>query len=137
MKAFLTGSRKYGTPKPESDVDLVVFLTPDDLESLAELADAEGSQMVSCYGAENLSIRFGRLNLICVTSEPDYEVWREGTETLHAAKPVSREIAKAMFLGLEARARINRAKKDAAAAMALAADMAIPQPWGEPTELEF
>lgn len=95
MLSFLTGSRAYGTPRPDSDIDLVVYVTSEDLSKLIELSDK-----VSEFGApggvhyeDGCCLRFGPLNLICVTSEQHFNTWKKGTEELVAKKPVTREVA--------------------------------------------
>lgn len=60
MKAFLTGSRAYGTEKPDSDIDLVVFM---DGQTKQGLLEAQGGRY---------PIRFGDLNIIAVTTENEY-----------------------------------------------------------------
>jgi predicted nucleotidyltransferase len=82
MKALLTGSRVYGTPTEESDIDMVVLVTDEELVRLAMLAD-EGDK----------GLKFGRLNLITVTTEKAFAVWEEGTKWLESKKPVTREQA--------------------------------------------
>ena len=94
-RAFVTGSHKYGTPREDSDFDLVVFLGGDDLDRMRETfePDAPG------YGYV-LVLRFGVLNLICFCDERKYEAWREGTEKLEKIKPVDRSTAVALIGGL-------------------------------------
>lgn len=82
--AFVTGSRVYGTPREDSDVDLCVVISSEDLAVLTELADGDG--------ASSASIRFGKLNLIALTPA-NYEAWLESTETLKLRKPVTRDEA--------------------------------------------
>lgn len=86
MNAFLTGSRVYGTPRPDSDIDLVILvdgLTGDALELLKE---GDGA------------IRFGRLNLIACYDKQDFLNWKKGTDQLREIArlegPVTREQAR-------------------------------------------
>jgi hypothetical protein len=72
MNAFICGSRAYGTPRPDSDVDLVVLVSAADMLKLAELSECANPNIT----------RFGRLNLIPVTSEIEFAAWRLGTEEL-------------------------------------------------------
>lgn len=101
MKAFLTGSRVYGTPRPDSDIDFVVLVGKDELltltalaDNLAEKAESEGS-LGSTRGKEDPgeSLRFGKLNLICHTSQVVFEAWRDATAALKDVRPVTREAA--------------------------------------------
>lgn len=41
MKAFITGSQAYGEPNEDSDIDLVVFVTPNELTRLRSFADSD------------------------------------------------------------------------------------------------
>lgn len=92
MTAFLTGSRAYGTPRPDSDVDLCVLLSHDELEALALQAPQSNGEPAS--GDENdASLRFGRLNIIAMTDPSRFEAWKEATAELVARKPVTRDEA--------------------------------------------
>lgn len=44
-------------------------------------------------GITTASIRFGKLNLICVVDPGLYQAWKEGTEKLKEQKPVKRSRA--------------------------------------------
>jgi hypothetical protein len=87
MKAFITGSRAYGTPTAISDIDLVVFLDKEEKELLEAL----------CFSGTK-AVRFGKLNLIIVTNKGQYWAWRKMTEEMaeEAAMgfPVGKEEAK-------------------------------------------
>lgn len=103
LQGFLTGSRVYGTPREDSDIDIVVFVSQNDLELLAEIAlpkvDDPYEGMATAY------LRFDKLNLLCVSEESDYEVWRQGTLDLIARKPVTRAEAVEHFEMLAAKKR--------------------------------
>ena len=98
-RAILTGSRVYGTPKEDSDIDLVVHISEAEILQLSQLADEMSSEMYLSTGS--VSLRFGRLNLLCVAQREDYLRWEKGTEVLIAQKPVTRETAVKTFLGLK------------------------------------
>jgi hypothetical protein len=72
MKAFITGSRAYGSPTPQSDVDLVVLVDSETLVKLRSLSDTW----------RDGSIRFGNLNLVALDSEQQFKLWEQGTQTL-------------------------------------------------------
>jgi hypothetical protein len=99
----VTGSHAYGTPREDSDIDLVVFVSPADMKKLIGLesgADAER------YGSlAQVFLRFGNLNLICVDNDTDYDVWLKGTAALKARKPVTRDEAVVLFKQLQKEAR--------------------------------
>ncbi len=102
IKVLFTGSRCYGTPKPESDFDWVVYLL-DGLEPFDDYADScsksshwnEQGQEVLYYGTCGLdaAMRFGPVNLICVTSMNQFMAWETGTRILKLFAPVTRERA--------------------------------------------
>ena len=101
MRAFVTGSYSYGTPGPDSDIDLVVFVTERDLNRLKNAvinkgpgADWKEAAADPDYIAAGVyPLRFGPLNLLCVTDEKRYEIWRRGTRKLKTQAPVSRAFA--------------------------------------------
>ena len=107
--ALLTGSRAYGKPAEKSDIDVVVLLGEDDL---LRIIDAMGSfgidpKYVGQPGATT-PLRFGVLNLICVTDEEDYRVWEEGTAALIERGPVERPEAVAEFARRRAELKAKR-----------------------------
>jgi hypothetical protein len=114
VHVFLTGSQAYGCPTAKSDVDLVVLVTPATLTALQRLADPE-PEPAAPRGTDSdpgtpghdraltASLRFGRLNLICVTDPIAYGVWAKGTAQLEARlEPVGRDEATALFRSLRA-----------------------------------
>lgn len=81
-RAFVTGSRWYGTPREDSDIDLVVVVSPEEAEILWSLSENPGG-----------SVRFGRLNLIVLTDEDQGDTWDEHRGRMRAHAPVEREFA--------------------------------------------
>lgn len=104
--AFLTGSQRYGTPKRKSDIDLVVLMTPEELN---ELADIAGYDHETRYDSNSMTfaLRFGKLNLICCTTQTQYEVWKDGTDTLVEQSPVTRDTAVELFKKLRRAAGLS------------------------------
>ena len=103
MRSFVTGSHAYGTPRPDSDIDLVVLVSPEDMSRLVKMdpdsnADRYGV-MCSSY------LRYGNLNLLAVDNEIDFAVWLVGTQELIARKPVTRDEAVEVFKRLQKQAR--------------------------------
>lgn len=92
MKAFCTGSRVYGVSREDSDIDLVVTVSERDFELLCQHGDGDTARILEYSGAENGQLKFGKLNLICV-SEAQMPAWKEATDSLEAVKPVTRETA--------------------------------------------
>lgn len=88
MNVFLTGSRAYGTPTDNSDVDLAIVVESADAERLAGLADRSRGSASSDW----LSLYFGRLNLICLKPAA-FDAWKAANEQLKAERPVTRDRA--------------------------------------------
>lgn len=91
-EAFLIGSRVYGTPREDSDIDLVVRMDP---ETAAALCIASGVGVMA-------PLRFGPLNIIYAVTDEQYESWRLGLIDVLALKtrlgrPVTREEARDIF----------------------------------------
>jgi hypothetical protein len=107
-RAFFTGSRVYGAPKPASDWDLVVLMDESDMRLLRECLSKRGDE--SAWTAASLeaadrdesdvTCRFGVLNLIATSSQAKYDAWRKGTTLLSSMAGidrVTRDQAKALF----------------------------------------
>lgn len=97
MDAFISGSRAYGAPSKSSDIDLVIKVSCETLQKLRKLAGVADKPQEP--------IRFGHLNLICLTTDEDMAVWKVGTEQmvqekLDQKKPVSRNQAIKILDGL-------------------------------------
>ncbi len=86
MVPFLTGSHAYGTPTPESDIDVACILSAEDFAFLRDKAE-------KADGSNGDSLMFGKLNLIVLNGEKQYAAWKAGTDELKARKPVTREEA--------------------------------------------
>lgn len=85
MKAFITGSRAYGTPRQDSDTDLVIRADNSVLETLRACSDDTSGNPYA--------LRFGTLNVVACTSNEQYEAWKTGTDQMIANAPVTREHA--------------------------------------------
>ena len=95
MLSFITGSRVYGTPRPDSDVDLVILTEEGTATALRTLSDGKGA------------IRFGKLNLVVCTTTDEYAVWRLGTtQMLRSKSKFSQQQAKAVLDKLRALAGV-------------------------------
>lgn len=99
MSAILTGSRVYGDPKLESDIDMVALMTHEEYELLCGQADnfEEPDEGVGGWrvpaeslGGQAPSLRFGALNLICCFDQKNFDVWYKGTQELAERRPVTR-----------------------------------------------
>lgn len=93
LQAVLTGSRVYGNPRPNSDVDLIIRVSDHELAILTQAADA----VFNCKENNSRSLKFGNLNLICVTSDQMFHAWIAGTQELVKKAPVTRDDAILLF----------------------------------------
>ena len=83
MTPFITGSRAYGYPTPDSDIDLV----------LPVLDEQESDLLLHLSDKSKCPIKYNKLNLIICTLPGQYELWKNGTEYLKSIAPVTREFA--------------------------------------------
>lgn len=96
-RSFRTGSTVYGTPTPASDIDVVVCVEDDIIETLFEADSLHQFIEAEEYNDGSISIRVGKLNLILIESEGEFERWRTATEKLKKVRPVSKHDAKRFF----------------------------------------
>lgn len=85
MKAFLTGSRAYGDPRPDSDIDLVIH------------CDAATERLLMEHSDESGAIKFGDLNILACTTKPEYLAWFKGTKECILHHPTPRWRAVEIF----------------------------------------
>jgi len=107
-KAFLTGSRRYGTPTDKSDIDLVVLTSASTILDLLKFTENVKEDACDNYGAGTAQLKFGKLNLILVSETCDFDIWLNGTRQLAGKakkKPVTRKQAVAHFKKLREQAR--------------------------------
>lgn len=100
QNSFLTGSQVYGTPTDDSDTDLVILLTHEDLRLLRLVApDKNDNASGEWYGSEgdySFVLRGKnnkKVNLICFTDENKFLAWKKGTMILKTIAPVGRDQA--------------------------------------------
>lgn len=97
MIAFLTGSQRYGTPTPDSDVDLVIRADPVEIAALMMLCDNQPEPLPTKQYPEGVSdsasLRFGRLNLIACANDETFHAWEGATNICVDMKPLTREVA--------------------------------------------
>lgn len=81
LKAFATGSRVFGEPRQDSDLDLVILVDAFTLNLLQGMAEVDENAEATGYaGAVSACLRFGKLNIIATTEVSLYLAWKEGTE---------------------------------------------------------
>lgn len=99
--AFLTGSQIYGAPHNESDIDVVILADSRTIRLLMDFVGTGDEQY------DQLSFKFGKLNLLVARDQGELECWIKGTEELlrrknDSGRPVLREEAIAVFRALRA-----------------------------------
>ena len=101
--AFVTGSRVYGKPHADSDVDFVVRCSMYEARELAELLEVNLEESES-YEEQSIQFRVGKLNLILCTTDKRFDAWAKGTGELFGralqGETISREEACAHFAKL-------------------------------------
>lgn len=98
MKAFVTGSQVYGTPTQDSDIDLVVHVESKSFDLIYSIVfDQTNNEIEVDYeldegeiGHQSMRIKFGKLDLILVSSRKLFNAWKKGTNYLKSRKPVTR-----------------------------------------------
>lgn len=98
MKAFIVGSRSYGTPTDKSDIDLVIYC---DRETQLIL-DQHTEGTASPFHKQVRQLRFGKLNVIACTTEEQWAAWKLGNERLREHcklqdAPIDEHLAKRVF----------------------------------------
>lgn len=107
---LISGSHAYGTPNENSDVDLVIKVDSEEMAMwLYNMLNDSEQDHSDTPRFGSMSIRIGKLNLICCWSDWVYNVWLKGTQQLNQIKPVTRDQAIAMFNNL----RINSLETNA------------------------
>ena len=105
--AFLTGSRAYGTPAKDSDIDVVIPVQDEEFEKTLWSLLSEVGQPVSAKGSGPGSFQIGKLDLIFLT--PEYaDAWRAATVQLISEKPVTRNRAIEVIDGELAKRGLSR-----------------------------
>jgi hypothetical protein len=91
---FITGSWMYGSPRPDSDIDLV--LPPMDTHPTLG-RPAMYQQLISNSDNAAQPIKYGKLNLILCSTQKQYDLWKQGTIELRSRSivfgPIARQAA--------------------------------------------
>jgi len=91
LKSYFTGSQVYGTPRPDSDIDLVIRMSS---EELAKIVHAQVADTVVWFeNSPTASLKFGKLNVIACITDDAFEKWAVSTVQLELRAPVTREEA--------------------------------------------
>lgn len=86
ITCFLTGSRVYGAPRPDSDADLAILVDEETRQKLCEIFP-EHEKYGSCRA---MSIKVGKLDLVVFADAREFRAWKKATEWLTEEKPVSK-----------------------------------------------
>jgi hypothetical protein len=91
MKSYITGSRVYGYPREDSDIDLVVALSDADYRSLWAWKVSENPSVKP-------KLMYGNLNLVAFNVDwPDdlarFHKWKAVHDVLCTQAPVTKEFA--------------------------------------------
>jgi hypothetical protein len=102
MKTLLTGSRVYGTPRQDSDLDMVVLIEDqNDYNLLYNMGGQHSTNQTRLHTDQlynGVSMRFGNLNVIAILNdERTFKAWEAGTEFLKKIAPVTKETACMVF----------------------------------------
>lgn len=96
--AFITGSRYYGTPRDNSDWDIVIRCERKDAINVFGAKDETLTGDEDYELDENaFQMTKGCVNFILCFTDERFKSWRDGTEKLTRIKPVTRVVAVAMF----------------------------------------
>ena len=99
MQSFLTGSRAYGTPRPDSDIDLCTLVSYRDMRTIMEACNQTD---IGSPVPRSISLKFGQLNLILTCDPRSFAEWQVATRDLWEARPVTRDDAIEHFKKCEA-----------------------------------
>ena len=90
---FITGSRVYGSPTEDSDLDIVIRCD----RYVAAVLESLIGKCSSDYDHESVSVQCGRINLHLCTTDREYDRWRLGTRSCEVVAPIDRETAKKLM----------------------------------------
>jgi hypothetical protein len=120
VKGVLTGSRVYGTPREDSDIDLVLYGSQEDLclltgESDHRFQNPNVQHADGTYAGR--SLRFGNLNVIYLDDYSGvnadlFSAWEAGTAFLEKIKPVTKEMACLVFETMFKAIRMKEKKEE-------------------------
>jgi hypothetical protein len=90
---FLTGSRVYGTPTENSDLDVVVRCDQYVMAAIEALVGKSAAD----YDHESISVQCGPVNLHLCASDAEYDRWQQGTRSCAVVAPIDRDTAKKLL----------------------------------------
>lgn len=89
---LLTGSRAYGTPRPDSDIDIVICIDTDNSYHVALLQALADKQ-----DPDKPGLHVDDVNFIIAMTDEIMKQWVDGTDALLSEAPVSRDRACKVF----------------------------------------
>lgn len=93
QRPFITGSRAYGSPSEDSDLDIVIRCD----RYIAAVVESLIGRSTSDYDHESVSVQCGQVNLHLCTTDREYDRWKLGTRSCEVVAPVDRETAKKLL----------------------------------------
>ncbi len=93
QRPFITGSRAYGSPSENSDLDIVIRCD----RFVAAVVESLIGKCSSDYDHESVSVQCGKINLHLCTTDREYDRWKLGTRSCEVVAPVDRETAKKLM----------------------------------------
>ena len=94
LDIFPTGSRVYGSPRVDSDRDVVVLCTPRLAQVLREALKTHPNVCKAVSGGPgSVSLMDSDTNFIVLTDPEQRDAWKRGTLRCMALAPVSRDVA--------------------------------------------
>jgi len=95
LNSFITGSHAYGIPAEDSDVDLVVLLSPEDKQLLRDV-NGDGP------------VRFGNLNLILCDRQDQFDCWvKSKADCVLAAAVAGEPLSRSEAVSIHIQNRVN------------------------------
>jgi hypothetical protein len=88
-KPFITGSRVYGTPRDNSDLDVVIRCDAYVIAAIEALIGKSSGD----YDHKSVSVQCGPLNLHLCGTDGEYDRWHQGTRTCEVVAPIDRKTA--------------------------------------------
>lgn len=93
QRPFITGSRAYGSPSDDSDLDIVIRCD----RYVAAVVEALVGKSSSDYDHESVSVQCGNVNLHLCTTDREYDRWKLGTRSCEVVAPIDRDTAKKLM----------------------------------------
>ena len=111
MEIIFTGSRVYGRPKKDSDLDIVILCNDEEARLLNLVCDKE-KQRTANYPEGSFNLYFGNLNIIVTTDEGTFNSWKEGTQLLKDMSDYNEIVTKKIAIKVLERFGVGQTKNE-------------------------